>query len=90
MFSFPLSPASLVSLLPDFKQIFCGDSFYLICDNPSDGSVKWYFKNVLQDQKNKTWEIVVADGKDSGSYQCEVNGEMSDPLSITVLGKCTT
>lgn len=89
--SFPLSPASLVSMSPRLLQIFTGDIFYLNCDNNTGGSrVKWYIDDNEQTQTNKTWKIAVAAPKHSGSYKCESNGLKSDAFPIVVLGKCTT
>lgn len=73
-----------------FKQVYSGDTIILSCDN-SIGKVKWFFNKVEdQNQANKTWSIRAVSAKNSGSYQCENNGQKSDNFNITVQGKYTT
>lgn len=89
--SLPLSLSLLVYTTSQFKQFFVGDLLYLRCNISSDTAVKWYRNNTeLQQKTNKTLKIAVATPKDSGSYQCESNGEKSDDFKINVLSKYTT
>ncbi|XP_070708373.1 uncharacterized protein [Pempheris klunzingeri] len=75
-----------VFLSPALKNIFSGDLFYLICNNSASGSgVKWYYEDAEKNLTSKTWKISVATSKDSGSYQCESNGQKSDRFTITIL-----
>uniref|UniRef100_A0A8C7VT56 Ig-like domain-containing protein n=1 Tax=Oncorhynchus mykiss TaxID=8022 RepID=A0A8C7VT56_ONCMY len=79
-----------VSMVLTFKQVYSGDTIILSCDN-SIGKVKWLFNKVEdQNQANKTWSIRAVSAKNSGSYQCENNGQKSDNFNITVQGKYTT
>ncbi|XP_052345206.1 uncharacterized protein LOC118366081 isoform X3 [Oncorhynchus keta] len=74
-----------VSMVLTFKQVYSGDTIILSCDN-STGKVKWFFNKVEdQNQANKTWSIRAVSAKNSGSYQCENNGQKSDNFNITVL-----
>eukprot|EP00063_Salmo_salar_P039601 XP_014014436.1 PREDICTED: uncharacterized protein LOC106579241 [Salmo salar] len=74
-----------VSMAPTFKQVYSGDTIILSCDN-STGKVKWFFNTTEdQNQANKTWSIGAVSAKNSGSYQCENNGQKSDNFIITVL-----
>lgn len=76
-------------MAPTFKQVYSGDTIILSCDN-STGKVKWFFNTTEdQNQANKTWSIGAVSAKNSGSYQCENNGQKSDNFIITVLGKYT-
>uniref|UniRef100_A0A8C4DMP4 Ig-like domain-containing protein n=1 Tax=Dicentrarchus labrax TaxID=13489 RepID=A0A8C4DMP4_DICLA len=86
MSSFLLSLlASLVSISPNLKHIFSGDLLFLSCGD-SGTSVKWYFNdNEVKTQTYKTWKIAVATSKNTGSYQCESNGQKSEIFSIEVL-----
>lgn len=79
-------------MLPDLKQVYSGDLFYLSCNSGTGGDrVKWFFNNVEQSaQTNKTWRFALAATKHSGSYYCETGYSKSDPLNITVLGNCRT
>lgn len=73
-----------VSMVLTFKQVYSGDTIILSCDN-SIGKVKWLFNKVEdQNQANKTWSIRAVSAKNSGSYQCENNGQKSDNFNITV------
>ncbi|XP_070962817.1 uncharacterized protein [Oncorhynchus clarkii lewisi] len=73
-----------VSMVLTFKQVYSGDTIILSCDN-SIGKVKWFFNKVEdQNQANKTWSIRAVSAKNSGSYQCENNGQKSDNFNITV------
>ncbi|XP_069547554.1 uncharacterized protein [Brachyistius frenatus] len=79
-------PVPKVSVSPTLKQIFIGDSFYLCCNNGVSGStVKWYVNNTPQTGTNTSLKIAVAGRKDSGSYQCEINSQKSESLTIDVL-----
>nr|XP_046223905.1 uncharacterized protein LOC124047630 [Oncorhynchus gorbuscha] len=74
-----------VSMVLTFKQVYSGDTIILSCDN-STGKVKWFFNKVEdQNQASKTWSIRAVSAKNSGSYQCENNGQKSDNFNITVL-----
>ncbi|KAM9560382.1 uncharacterized protein ACWYII_018480 [Salvelinus alpinus] len=74
-----------VSMVLTFKQVYSGDTIILSCDN-SAGKVKWFFnKNEDQNQANQTWRIGAASAKNSGSYECEYNGQRSDKFIINVL-----
>uniref|UniRef100_A0A8C7H4X9 Ig-like domain-containing protein n=1 Tax=Oncorhynchus kisutch TaxID=8019 RepID=A0A8C7H4X9_ONCKI len=74
-----------VSMVLTFKQVYSGDTIILSCDK-STGKVKWFFNKVEdQNQANKTWSIRAVSAKNSGSYQCENNGQKSDNFNITVL-----
>ena len=76
---------------PALKEIFSGDLFYLSCDNSTSGStVKWFFNGNEQAVKTKTWRVASATPDRSGSYQCEINGQRSERLSIHVHGKYIT
>uniref|UniRef100_A0A3Q1GR91 Uncharacterized LOC110949059 n=1 Tax=Acanthochromis polyacanthus TaxID=80966 RepID=A0A3Q1GR91_9TELE len=74
----------LVSMSPYLKQIFTGDLFYLTC-NASGNTVKWYKDGVEQQMwADGTVRIAVTSPKDSGIYQCQINGPKSDPVHIKV------
>ncbi|XP_051274261.1 uncharacterized protein LOC127373650 isoform X2 [Dicentrarchus labrax] len=74
-----------VSISPNLKHIFSGDLLFLSCGD-SGTSVKWYFNdNEVKTQTYKTWKIAVATSKNTGSYQCESNGQKSEIFSIEVL-----
>uniref|UniRef100_UPI0037E710D7 uncharacterized protein n=1 Tax=Semicossyphus pulcher TaxID=241346 RepID=UPI0037E710D7 len=76
-----------VTISPTLGEIYSGDLLYLSCDGSTSGSgVKWYINNEQITQTNKTWRIAVASATDSGSYQCESNGQKSEKVSISVLG----
>lgn len=79
-------------MLPDLKQVYSGDLFYLSCNSNTGGdTVKWFFNNQEQSaQTTKTWRFAVAATKHSGSYLCETDGSKSDPVDISVLGNCRT
>uniref|UniRef100_A0A3Q1GNV9 Uncharacterized LOC110949059 n=1 Tax=Acanthochromis polyacanthus TaxID=80966 RepID=A0A3Q1GNV9_9TELE len=73
-----------VSMSPYLKQIFTGDLFYLTC-NASGNTVKWYKDGVEQQMwADGTVRIAVTSPKDSGIYQCQINGPKSDPVHIKV------
>ncbi|XP_019901851.3 uncharacterized protein LOC105008617 isoform X2 [Esox lucius] len=75
----------VVSMHPSFKQVYSGDSFNLSCDNSTD-TVKWFFNSTEDvEQVNQIWSIGAASTKNSGVYQCESNGQKSDPKNISVL-----
>lgn len=92
MFSFPPCLSSSVLMLPDLKQVYSGDLFYLSCNSSTTGeTVKWFFNNEEQSaQTSKTWRFAVAAAKHSGSYRCETGGSKSDTVNISVLGNCRT
>ncbi|XP_029485242.1 uncharacterized protein LOC115106541 [Oncorhynchus nerka] len=73
-----------VSMVLTFKQVYSGDTIILSCDN-STGKVKWFFNKVEDQNQAKTWSIRAVSAKNSGSYQCENNGQKSDNFNITVL-----
>ncbi|KAG5854659.1 hypothetical protein ANANG_G00040150 [Anguilla anguilla] len=73
-----------VTMYPEFNQVFSGDTLVLTCSG--SGQLKWFFNNNLtKDQTRETWTINVISKNDSGSYQCERNGEKSAPKDVTVL-----
>ncbi|XP_035261587.1 titin-like isoform X2 [Anguilla anguilla] len=73
-----------VTMYPEFKQVFSGDTLVLTCSG--SGQLKWLFNNnPNKDQTRETWTINVISKNDSGSYQCERNGEKSAPKDVTVL-----
>ncbi|KAJ4940423.1 hypothetical protein JOQ06_026726 [Pogonophryne albipinna] len=73
-----------VIISPKLKEFFPGDLFYLKCSGKSN--VIWYFDDEKQlPLTSDTWKIGVAAPKHSGSYECESNGQKSDPLPIKVM-----
>ncbi|KAM7381842.1 hypothetical protein PAMA_012618 [Pampus argenteus] len=73
-----------VSISPKLKQIFSGDILYLTCDVTRGSKFKWYFNNMEQEPRNKTWKIAAAAPIHSGSYQCESNKQKSKNFEVRV------
>ncbi|XP_064179404.1 Fc receptor-like protein 5 [Anguilla rostrata] len=83
-FALARSQKPTVTMCPEFNQVFSGDTLVLTCSG--SGQLKWFFNtNLIKDQMRETWTINVISKNDSGSYQCERNGEKSAPKDVTVL-----
>uniref|UniRef100_A0A4W5QJU3 Ig-like domain-containing protein n=1 Tax=Hucho hucho TaxID=62062 RepID=A0A4W5QJU3_9TELE len=75
-----------VSMVPTFKLVYSGDTIILSCEN-STGQVKWFLNQIImkdKNQANKKLSIGAVSANNSGSYQCEDNGQKSDSFVITV------
>ncbi|CAB1337895.1 unnamed protein product, partial [Coregonus sp. 'balchen'] len=60
---------------PTFKLDYSGDTIKVSCDN-STGTIKWFFSNNgVQEKDSQTWSIAAVSATNSGSYQCESNGQ---------------
>lgn len=91
MFSFPPCLSTSVLMLPDLKQVYYGDFFYLTCNTNARGDLKWFHNDKEQSaQMSETWEFAIAAASHSGSYRCEVDGRRSNTVNIGVLGNCRT
>ncbi|KAI3365632.1 hypothetical protein L3Q82_010704 [Scortum barcoo] len=73
-----------VSISPSLKQYFTGDVFSLTCNSSSSGSVIWYYNNEKQDLQDNIWKVAATSPHHSGSYECEINGQKSDNVTINV------
>ncbi|XP_014874416.1 uncharacterized protein LOC106937421 isoform X1 [Poecilia latipinna] len=73
-----------VYMTPNLSPIFAGDLLYLHCNDSQDGSTAiWKFKGNKKNQSN-TLKIAAASSKDSGIYNCTINGQTSDDFNLKV------
>lgn len=74
-------------MVPNFKEIHVGETFFLRCGSQGKGEVKWFHNNrVVPEMRDGVLKIQVAARKHSGEYHCEANGINSSSRSIRVLG----
>ncbi|XP_017166128.1 uncharacterized protein LOC103481052 isoform X2 [Poecilia reticulata] len=74
-----------VYMTPNLSQIFTGDLLYLHCNDSQDGSTAiWKFNGNKETQSNPL-KIAAASSKDSGIYNCTINGQTSDDFNFKVL-----
>uniref|UniRef100_A0A8C2ESC4 Ig-like domain-containing protein n=1 Tax=Cyprinus carpio TaxID=7962 RepID=A0A8C2ESC4_CYPCA len=74
----------LVFLLPKFPQVYIGDDVTLICKGGSKPTT-WFIDDKQQSHQDYSMFLTAVTPKNNGTYKCEQDGLMSEPLTLTVL-----
>ncbi|XP_056307083.1 high affinity immunoglobulin gamma Fc receptor I [Danio aesculapii] len=74
----------VVSLQPRFPQVYVGDDVTLICKGGRNPT-KWVINGIEQPHQNYVMLLTTVTPHNNGQYECEQNGEKSDPVTLTVL-----
>lgn len=77
-----------VSIMPRFPHVYVGDDVTLICKGGSNPT-KWFINGTEQGHQNHVMLLTTVTPNNNGKYECEQNGEKSDPVSLNVLGMNT-
>lgn len=77
-----------VTLSPNLKRFYLGESFYLSCEIAAVGEAIFFHNNeIFQKLNGRNLKVPVATSQHSGTYYCEIDNIRSSGITVTIMGK---